>query len=278
MVNDISKQAKALIAENRLEEALDLALDSEQHASAGRQHSLLLLKGQLAMIREQELAGLLDLKEAMQQRAKIARSLLKLLDEKPVAPANKTLSPTAQLSTGSPVVKYILLGALVLGVLLGGFFFMKTISKSGDADPAQQDPSSERPMVRDEKQQPARPASPIQLQDFPMLGQPFNFSDIRYTFREADVEDYADGQIKLILKMNLECRSNLGVCYREEIRILADDKPIAPAERENLDGWLAHRSTAGDVQVFILDTAAKTYHIELSKNNSTWKRGFGLLR
>ncbi len=285
MDKNISKKVKTLVAENELEEALDLMISAEEKSGQDRYHTLLLLRGRLSMLKEQELAGTLDFEEVMQQKAKIAHSLLRMTEGKTPEVKLPPIEPAQQVkpASSSIVSKYLLTGALIAAVAVAVFFILKPWDKNAEPQPREQITQKDETPEKEESK-PRESNDQVRLLDFPMLGQPFNFSDIRYTFREARLEKYSDGNasepamLKLTISMELICRSNMGICYREEIRILADGKPVAPAERENLAGWLEHNSSAVDVQTFIFAAGAKEYQLKLEKNKSTWRRTFKILR
>lgn len=287
----MSEKVKKLISENELEAALDLLIGAGDQLGEERLHTLIVLKNRLSALEEQELAGILDFEEIMQQKAKIAHALLKITEGK--KPDSSLVSPPpAQVETPAPERKssaqaapksrYLLAGALTIAAIVAIFFVMKSFGENHPADPGQETTRQNDP-PENKKTDPAESAGQVRLLNFPKLDQPFNFSDIQYTFREASLEKYSDGSasqpatLKLTLKLDLRCRSNLGVCYREEMRVLVDGTPVAPAERENLAGWMEHNSSARDVLTFIFDAGANEYHVQLEKDKSFWKRGFKIL-
>lgn len=294
MNNELSEQIRNLVGENQLEQALDLLIEKEESTGQERVHTLLILRGKLSMLEEQELAGALDMEELMQQKAKIAFALLKMTEDEPDTGAEihlpdsggttrtkhieirKTVPATAP-TKGSPIQKYLLTAGVAIAVIAAILLFKD--KDQGSSIPA--DTMDETTETRAKNpNSPQTDPEEVRLLDFPNLNNPFNFSDIRYTFQEVNLEKYSDGSatepatVKLTLKMNLECRSNLGICYREAFRILVDGQPVEPTERQNYAGWIEHNASATDVLVFILDAGGREFSVELEKNKSFWRRGF----
>ncbi len=295
MNKELSDQIRDLVGENQLEEALDLLIEREQSAGQERVNTLLILRGKLSMLEEQELAGTLDMEELMQQKARIAHALLKMTEDEPDAPAEagppvgtkhieirKTV-PASTSAGSSPVVKYLLIGVLLIAGVAAGISIVRFFGSDGEKDRDLSGEKTEQPKTENPETSDVRPEE-VHLLDFPNLNIPFNFSDIRYTFQEANLEKYSDGSaaepatFKLTLKMNLECRSNLGICYRETFRILVDGQPVEPAERQNYAGWIEHNASATDVLIFILDAGAREFSVELEKNKSFWRRSMPVYR
>lgn len=291
----LEAKVKELVADNKLAEALDTMINEEQHINQRKQNTLLLLKGKLAMLEEQQLAGMLDFEEVARQKAKIAHQVLDIADgssldiDIPTPKPEPSFVQSDKASSDRPMapwLKYLLLAILLFAAGMAGMFF----SKSFEVKPAETtETQTTQPTSNDETQQENQPSRPVadseyKLVDFPKLNTAFNFSDLQYTFKRVTIEKYSDAtadspaKLKLTLKLEMICRSNLGNCYREEIRILAGEKPMAPDSRTNYAGWIAHNSTGEDEQGFIIEAGAKDYYIELSKDNSTWKRGFKIVK
>lgn len=280
-----SERIKALIADNQLEQALNLMLGQEQWQGQERHNTLLLLKGKLAMIREQEMAGLLDVDEVMQQKLKIAHALLKMLNEKPgeflndPSPAAKRVEvqKTAPALPGRPLAKYLFMG---LGVVAVAFLLFKfSLNNPADGGDNKQ-AETQRSEQAETAENPSTMSGdkPLKVLDFPNLKKPFNFLDFRLEFVWADAEWMSDQSIRLKIRYYLTCKSNLGICYRAAIRIYADGRPIAPASQSNLDGWIEHEATATDDVTFELPADTEDFQIEFSRDHSSWKRPFKILK
>ncbi len=300
MDKKISEKIKTLVADNKLEEALDLIIGVEQGKGQERYNTLLLLKGKLSMLEEQELAGLLDFEELAQQKLRIAHALLKMAnDGYPSAPAKHTGTGEIPPAPSSPIFKYLLMGAFAVIALLAVLYVADRSKNKPPKELTQEqvDPVKEKPREIPPQAQrshseeklpaktadlpaPAQKGKTVRLLGFPDLDRPFNFGDIRYTFKEVEIEQYQSGaspKLKLTLKMNLKCRNNLGVCNRETVRILVDGKPIAPTGRPTGKKWMESGSSTQEKLSFIFDKGAKQYRIKLEKNRSNWTRGFKIL-
>ncbi len=285
MDKQTTERIKALIADNQLEEALSLMIGMEKWQGQERHNTLLLLKGKLAMIKEQEMAGLLDMDEVMQQKLKIAHSLLKMLDEKPedfyndTSPAAKRVEvqKTAPTPSGNPMTKYLFIG---LGLVAVAFLLFKFLVQNPADDRENRQADTQRSEQNEVAENPAtQPGDkPLKVLDFPDLKKPFNFLDFRLEFVWADAEWMSDQAVRLKIRYYLTCKSNLGICYRAAIRIYADGRPIAPASQSNLDGWIEHEATATDDVTFELPADTEDFLIEFSRDHSSWKRPFKILK
>lgn len=80
-MNEKIHQVKEMISNNELEEALNLLIEIEENQEKERYHTLLLLKGKLAMLKEQELSGMIGFDEVSEQKLRISHSLLKMTDD-----------------------------------------------------------------------------------------------------------------------------------------------------------------------------------------------------
>ncbi len=122
MKKNISDKIKALIADNNLEGALDLLIQQEENKGRERYNTLILLKGKLEMLEEQELADLLEFDDLSREKRKIAHAVLKMVDDKesPAIDGGKSGSPT-----NPAAFKYLLFGLLAIAIL---FFVYKMMS------------------------------------------------------------------------------------------------------------------------------------------------------
>jgi hypothetical protein len=314
MVNNIESKVKELVTDFKLDEALDLLIAQAQTQNQRMQNALLVLKGKLAMLEEQALSGILDPADVARQKAAIAHQLLDIADgspldhEPPPMPAEpqvlvqKTVRvPTAQ---GGSTGKYLLFGGLLVAALVAGFFFAKSCgnSKEGTAHKTQSEqttPASPTvpngqttaegatsPVSNNNPNQPAanqntsnirQPGSRLVINDFPNLSKGFNFLDLHYTFFTYGLGWVSDTEIKLTVKSGIACRSNIGICYRANLKVYADGVAISPSYQKDLLGWYEHKASVNDEVQFILPANAQSFAIELSRDNSTWKRPFKIL-
>ena len=279
MDKNISNQIKKLVADNRLEEALDRLINYEQDKGRERYNTLILLKGKLEMLEEQELADLLEFDDLEREKRKIAHAVLKMTDDdgrptfepSPTKEVEIRKTVTVPEKTSGVYGKYLILLVIVAGIVMGIFFMMSRF------------PSGNDNQVQNEKQEtrdvppPNNSSGQLRLLDFPNIDRPFNFGDIQYHIKDVKVEKYSDTEIKLTLKIDLTCKSNLGMCYREEVRIVVDDNPIAPKERKAWEGYLEHNASTKEELVFVFPTGEK-YKVLLEKNSSTWERAFKILQ
>lgn len=120
----IEAKVKALVGDNKLEEALGVML-AQTGQSERRHRALLLIKSRLTSLAEQELGGMISFDELSRQKAKIAHQILdiadgSLLDEEVKAPSGSD----SKKSAGS--LKFIVGGAAVLlAIAIISFFFSK---------------------------------------------------------------------------------------------------------------------------------------------------------
>ncbi len=305
MENNVEAKVKELVTDFKLEEALDILIAQAQTQTQRKQNALLVLKGKLAMLEEQNLAGILDPGDVARQKAAIAHQILDIADGSPldheiptpiqsdgVTPSHPVTTRPEQVlvqktvsvpTTGgsSPWMKYLLIAALLVVAVVAGIFISKSFGekKSGIADeskPVQPSQEQTTDVTNDHTTSPS--GGPLRVLDFPNLQQPFNFHDFGYEFRWADAEWISDSEIRLKMRCYITCKSNLGICYRATMQIYADGKPIAPAEQSNTADWVEHNATITDDISFVLPADAKEFHIELSRDKSTWKRPFKILR
>ncbi|HHM21054.1 MAG TPA: hypothetical protein ENJ20_03425 [Bacteroidetes bacterium] len=299
MKKEISQKIKTLVSDNRLEEALDVLIGVEKDKNRERYNTLILLKGKLEMLEEQELAGLLDFDELARQKLRIAHALLEMTDSKTPSIPAETPMPRHR----APVYKYLLFAVLALGLV---WVVVPKPETPKDNSPQKKDqkttPPKQQPIApienhnphtpqttpdnktaekptRKDNQPPTLPTNKTQrvlLKQFPPLNRPFNFGDIRYTFQNARIEKMPDGRLKMTLKINLLCRNNLGTCDREKIRIIADGKPFAPVRQLSTAKNMENKTTITDELIFALPANASAYRIQLSKYRSDWTRGFAI--
>ena len=286
-MDNVEAKVKELVTDFKLEEALDVLIAQAQTQTQRKQNALLVLKGKLAMLEEQNLNGMLDPSDLARQRATIAHQILDIADGSSLDYELPETAPTPPpliqkninlpASGGASFGKYLLIGGLLLTVVVVGMFISENIgeNKSGEAEnPAPTQPKQEQ-AANDTPMKPS--GSPVKVLDFPNIKKTFIFLDFRYEFVWADAEMVSDQEIKLKIRSYITCKSNLGICYRAEMRIYADGKPIAPTEQSNTAGWVEHDATITDDLAFVLPADAKEFHIELSRDHSTWKRAFKIL-
>jgi Effector-associated domain 11 len=293
MENNIEARVKELVTDFKLDEALDMLIAQAQTQNQRKQNTLLVLKGKLALLEEQNLSGMLDPSDLARQKATIAHQILDIADGSPLdlgmtipqpepqAFVQKTVNAPAALGATWP--KYLMLAVLLTLAVLAGVFISNNFGdkKANEADqPRPSQPKQEPSTTADNNDTaPVQPSdAPLKLLNFPNVKRPFNFLDFVYEFAWADVEWVSDNEIRLKIRCYLTCKSNLGNCYCGAVRIYADGKPFAPAEQSNLAGWVAHEATITDDLAFVLPANAKDYQIELSRDKSTWKRPFKILQ
>ena len=114
MEKNISVKVKALIADNKLEEALDILIGVEQNKGRERYNTLILLKGKLEMLEEQELADLLEFEDLAREKRRIAHTILNMTDDMSEAASiegsnvtKRAKSQKAVSGTHAPVFKYL---------------------------------------------------------------------------------------------------------------------------------------------------------------------------
>jgi hypothetical protein len=295
-MDNIEAKVKDLIADFKLEEALELLIAQAQTQTQRKQNALLVLKGKLALLEEQNLSGMLDPSDVARQKAAIAHQILDIADGSPLdyeipapkeeearATIQKTMSIPNQSSGGG---KFLLLGGLLAAVLLVGFFFAKSCGNQADNTAENQtvEPSNQTDTNSNQSQtEPAQPSEfdtsdELKVVDFPDYRKKYNFLDFQYEFQKVTAQSYSDTETKLTLRYLLHCQSNMGVCYRAIPRVLADGIEIGPTYQLNLDGWIAHDSTITDELSFVIPNNAKSYQFELLRDGSTWKRAFKILQ
>ncbi len=283
-MDNVEAKVKELVTDFKLEEALDVLLAQAQTQTQRKQNVLLVLKGKLALLEEQSLSGMLTAEEVARQKATIAHQILDIADGSPLdfdvaVPKGPTSTSTG--SGGTAWSKYLLVAGMVVAALLAGIFISKLgdESQTGKADePPTELPGNAQSNDVPDKQTTIQPGGPLQVLNFPSLQLPFNFLDSKIDFRWAEAEWISDTEIRLKIRYYLTCRSNLGVCYRPELRLYVDSRPIAPAEQSNLEGWVAKDATITDDIKFVLPADTKTFEIELSRDHSTWRRPFNILK
>jgi hypothetical protein len=295
MENNTEAKVKDLVTDFKLDEALDLLIAQAQNQNQRKQNTLLVLKGKLAMLEEQGLAGILELDELARQKAAIAHQILDIADGSPLDhelpqpnPEQVTVQKTVNVPTasGGGMGKYLIIGGLLLAAVLLGVFIAKKTGEDSTQQTEQTKPvegekqpgEAEIPQPADNEVQPSSPTEgQLLVHDFPNFRKKFNFQDFVFDFRDVNVEPISDQEIRLKIWYYLKCRNNSGICYRAAVSIYADDKPFAPSHQSNMDGWLKQDTTIKDYLTFILPANAKEYMIELARDKSTWKRPFQVL-
>ncbi len=291
MENNTEAKVKELVTDFKLEEALDLLIAQTQTQNQRKQNALLVLKGKLAMLEEQSLSGMLAADDLARQKATIAHQILDIADGSPLdhdlpqpKPEHVLVQKTVNMPSttgGSATGKYLLMGGLFLAALLAGFFFAKSCgNNSNPTTPTQQAGNPHQPDIADPQKkdtgQPT-PGGPIEVLNFPSLKLPFNFLDFGVEFTWANAEWISDSEIRLKIRYYLTCKNNLGICYREKIRLYADSRPLEPAEQSELAGWVAQDATVTNDVSFVFPADTKVFEIELSRDKSNWRRPFQVL-
>lgn len=131
-------QIRTYISDNELEKALNLLIGIEQSKGRERSNTLVLLKGKLDMLEEQEMAGLLDFDELARQKGKIAHSILRMTEGEESGHVSDAEMPTKHVefrktapATNSPsIFKYLFFGLLGLGAMAAVFFMMRPSSET----------------------------------------------------------------------------------------------------------------------------------------------------
>ena len=290
-MDNVEAKVKELVTDFKLEEALEMLIAQAQTQTQRKQNVLLVLKGKLALLEEQSLSGMLGAEDVARHKATIAHQILDIADGSPLdfdvpVPKEPTSPPFVQKTVtlpsaggGGTWVKYLLLVGLVVVAVLVGVFISKSSNKSNAGKTDEPTPEQPKNGQTDEvpDNQTTKTGGQVKVLDFPRLQQPFIFLDFGYEFRWAEAEWISDSEISLKIRCYITCKSNLGICYRADMRIYADNKPIAPAEQSNLADWMEHDATITDDLAFVLPADAKEFHVELSRDHSTWKRGFKIL-
>lgn len=288
-------KVKALVAEFKLEEALDELISQAQTQTQRKQNTLLVMKGKLAMLEEQRFAGILDADEVARQKAALAHQILDIADgspldfemPQPVGEAKVMVQKTMVVPAAkkSAAYSYFLWGAVLLLAVLSVIFIAK--SSDGEKTPAEQSSptvpteggTGGEAIAENTTEISPNTASdrPLKVLDFPNYRRKFNFLDFQYEFQDVVAEAYSDTEIKLTIRYHLSCKSNLGVCYRAVPRIYAGGNPIGPTHQKELAGWFEHNATAKDELIFVLPADANSFQFELSRDGSTWRRPFKIL-
>ena len=280
------KQVKALIANNDLKEALDLLISNGYMEGQERHNTILLLRSRLTMLQEQELAGMLDFDEVAQQKAKIAHALLQICEEKPEVevpappPVRERVIPKGDPPIPKPPAsfrRYFLVGTIAILSVFVLVFLVRKLGKKADR-PAQTEVQRLPDGSNDSKES---GRTDPQILDFPRVNTQVNLGDMRYTIKGASVEKYSGGTGKLTFTLNFdyECRTNLGKCSREKIRILADGKEGVLVGTQNTPEYVASGRNGSDQLRFSVDAGAKLYSIKIKKDGTgPWRRNFYILK
>ncbi len=290
MDNNVEEKVKELVADFKLEAALDVLIAQAKTQNQRKQNVLLVLKGKLALLEEQTLAGMLEPSDAARQKATIAHQILDIADGSPLDHEILTPSSSDGVTLSHPVTnrpngnkswtKYLLIAALLVGVVAAGIFFSNSLGENKPSDADELQPAQpKKEQATEPGEQPHSPSDrPLKVLDFPNLQKPFNFLDFGIEFRSADAEWISDSEIRLKLRCYLACKSNFGICYRAAVKVYADGKSIDPTEQSDTAAWVEQNATVTDDLSFVLPADAKEFHVELSRDKSTWKRPFKILR
>lgn len=293
--HNIENEVKSLVGEFKLEDALDLLIGEAKKQNERKENTLLILKGKLAMLNEQALAGMLDPAELARQKTVIAHQILDIADgssldlDAPVVEDEPqvVIQKTVQAPAGKSLQWTWVIIAVCLGLALFTVLLLRTSddNKKETAQSVQDEtrksesskPTDESPSSQDNRPEANQSNDKIKILDFPNLRQPFNFLDFKVEFTAVEAEWISDNEIKLSIRYQQSCRNNLGICYRQAIKIYADGKAIAPYEQSNTDGWVEKGASISDAIGFVLPAHAKEWMIELSREQSVWKRPFKLI-
>lgn len=279
MADNTLPQVRELVADFKLNEALELLITQAQSQNQRKQNALLVLKGKLALLDEQNLAGMLEHDEVLRQKAAIAHQILDIADGSSLDEALPGVKPPADTAAGDRKRLLFVVASLALVVL--AYFLIRWVDNrlAGNETPA-------NPAQEQSEQQPAEDVNPstnnpsgapLKVLDFPNLKKPFNFLDFGIEFARADAEWISDSEIKLNIRYAMTCKSNFGVCYRAILLVYANGQAISPIEQSNLAGWLDMKDTATNDVTFILPANTSDFMIEFSRDHSTWKRPFKIL-
>lgn len=295
MMDNVEAKVKELVTDFKLDEALDVLIAQAQTQTQRKQNALLVLKGKLAMLEEQNLSGIIDPSDVARQKAAIAHQILDIADGSPLdyeVPAPKADEPRVTVqktvsvpSSGGGKSMYLLIGGFIFAAVVGGFFFAKSCGSQPDKTEQTQTAEPASPTDTNSNQSQTEPAQPhqsgsdeLKVLDFPEYRKKYKFLDFQYEFQKVTAETYSDTETKLTIRYFLHCQSNLGICYRAVPRVIADDIEIGPTYQLSTAGWIAHDSTITDELSFVIPNNAKSYYFELLRDGSTWKRGFKILQ
>ncbi|MBK8704947.1 MAG: hypothetical protein IPN33_16140 [Saprospiraceae bacterium] len=275
MDNNITARVQELVADFKLEKALELLIAQAQSQNQRKQNALLVLKGKLALLEEQNLAGILDHNEVARQKAAIAHQILDIADGSSLdeeLPKVQNSGQNAVDTTADNRKRMIIIVASFALVILAYFLIQKTDDSLKDNESAIENNQEQSEQIPNEEDKPStnNPSDgPLKVLNFPKLKQPFNFLDFGLEFAWAEAEWYSDTEIRLKIRYYMTCKSNLGVCNRPTLRIYADGKPISRLEQTNTSIAIDNKSTATDDVSFVLPATAKDFHIEFSRDHST---------
>lgn len=292
MGNNMEEKVKELVSDFKLDEALDVLLAQAQTQNQRKQNTLLVLKGKLALLEEQRLAGMLDADDLSRQKAAIAHQILDIADGSPLdhelpqpVPEQVLVQKTVSVpASNGGMGKYLLIGGLLVVAVLAGVFIAK--SGGSNAGKATQNPQEQPSEIADaeeavseekttESVQPT--GNEIKVLDFPNYRKKFMFSDFLFDIQDVKAEAYSDSETKLTIRYHFKCKNNAGICYRATPRIYVDERAIRPDFQSNTAAWIGKDSSSTDEINFVLPNNAKSYLFELSRDGSYWKRPFKLL-
>ena len=314
MKKNISDTIKSLIADNKLEEALDLLIKQEADKGRERYNTLILLKGKLEMLEEQELADLLEFDDLSREKRKIAHAVLKMVDDNE-SPAidvgGKSESPS-----NPNVFKYLLFGLLAIAAL---FFVYKMTSneqtshtadevvennQAADSQNTIDHPNKEGDKQSDvpnnggindtdqsnasDKKSPQPSTNPsekvdepkeekeILLSGFPSKG---TLGTIKFSFSQVTIRKSSDpNQLELSLKTDLTCRTNFDICDRPNFTVKVDGKSFVPAAHSRKNKTIKKGGSATETMTFVLDANAASYQIKAELYGSTFVRTFKIIK
>ena len=297
MQKDISQKIKALVAENKLEEALDLLIEMETGKGHQRYNTLILLKGKLEMLEEQELAGLLAFDELSREKRKIAHALLQMADDTEGNQVDISEKATTG-KAGAPWVKYLLVAVLGIGALAVALNVLSPSENEQPIKPQQEITDQKEPVKNgpreipaEEKggsqpgngnQRPENPPAPVEGQgeflliDFPSKG---TLGTVKFSFNNVALEKTNDpNQLKLSLRVNLACRTNTETCDRPNFTLKVDGKGFVPATHSRTNNSIRRDSSVTEMMAFIMNADAGHYQIKAELYGSTFIRSFKILK
>ncbi|MEO1259866.1 MAG: hypothetical protein AAFZ15_13825 [Bacteroidota bacterium] len=307
MEKNISQNIKELVAENKLEEALDSLIDVEATIGRERYNTLILLKGKLEMLEEQELAGLMEFNDLSREKRKIAHALLKMADDVEAGQAGVSEKKKNE-KTVSKWGNYLLAGVLGVAALIAVLNFLQP-SKSDLPENPQQElteqkepveiPPSEPTVEKKENNQPpvpkkeeSKPAAEKQetekatlpadepeeilISGFPGKG---TLGTVKFSFSHVTVEKTSDpDQLKLSFQTDLTCRTNFDTCDRPDFTMKVDGKSFVPAAHSRTKTFIKSGGSATETLAFVFAAGAESYQIKAELYGSTFVRGFKIIQ
>ncbi len=289
MENNIEASVKELVTDFKLDEALDMLIAQAQTQNQRKQNTLLVLKGKLALLEEQNFSGMIAPEDLARQKATIAHQILDIADGSPLDHELQQPKPDkvmVQKTVSAPsnnggFGKYLFIVGLLVAGVLAGLFFAKScgINHSENTKQTNDIAHSKDAVPEDKSTEPdpsGTPGDELKV-DFPNYRRKFNFLDFQYDIREVMATKYSDKEVQLIIQYILTCRNNAGSCFRAIPRVYVDGNPIGPTHQKDLLGYYSSNTTITDELTFVLPANAKQYMIEFSRDGSNWKREFKIL-